>query len=90
VRNRSLHRQQRDDFKQMVLQHIANRTHAIVKSAAPGYSERFGHCDLHALHVIAIPDRLKEGIGKTKIEQILHRLLAQKMVDAEHGGFGKR
>ena len=38
---------------------------------------------LHACDVFAIPERLQEGIGEAEIQEVLHRLLAEKMIDAE-------
>ena len=33
--------------------------------------------------MIAVPERLQEGIGEAEEEQVLHRVLAEIMVDAE-------
>ena len=67
----------------MVLHHVANRSGLFVERAATLHAERFGHRDLHAGHVVAIPDGLEKRIRKAKVEQVLHRPLAEKMVDAK-------
>ncbi|MNC89090.1 hypothetical protein D3C83_49880 [compost metagenome] len=43
-----------------------------------------GHRDLHAFHVVAIPQRLEKSVGEAKVHQVLHRFLAEVMVDAEN------
>ena len=40
------------------------------------------HRDSHALHVVAVPQGLEKRVGKPEVEQVLYRLLAEKMVDA--------
>jgi hypothetical protein len=46
-------------------------------------TEALGHGDLHALHVVPVPDRLEEGVVEPEQQQVLHRLLAEIVVDAE-------
>src|SRR5437016_5311973 len=46
-------------------------------------TEPFRHRDLHALDVMAVPHRLQEGVRETEEQEILHRLLAEIVVDAE-------
>jgi len=40
--------------------------------------------------MVAIPDRLQEGIGKAEIKDVLHRFLAQVVVDAENARLRQR
>src|SRR5262249_27066952 len=42
-----------------------------------------GHADLHTLDMMAIPEGFQERIGEAEEEQVVHRPLAQVMVDAE-------
>ena len=42
----------------------------------------FGRGDLHVIDVVAVPDRLENGVGEPQHEDVLHRLLAEVMVDA--------
>ena len=53
------------------------------RTAAALDAEALGHRDLHALDVVAVPDRLEERVGETEVHQVLHRLLAEVVVDAE-------
>src|ERR1700730_18090790 len=73
----------------MVLHHIANRASFFVEFASPRDAKRFRHGDLHTLHVVAVPDGLEEGIRKTEEKQILDFFLAEIMIDAKNGRFGK-
>src|ERR1044072_4603308 len=66
----------------MVLHHVADGTDLVVELAAPFDTERLGHRNLHALDVVAVPDRLKERVGEAEVEKILDGLLTQIMVDA--------
>ena len=46
-------------------------------------AERFGDGDLHVVDVLVVPDRLEDRVGEPQRQQVLHRLLAQVVVDAE-------
>ena len=81
--DRRLHRQQQQDVEQMVLDHVADAADLVIEAAAAFDAEILGHGDLHAFDEIAVPDRLEEGIGEAEIEQVLDRLLAEIVVDAE-------
>ena len=76
------HRQQRDHLEEMILHHIA-------QAASPPNAELLRQRDLHAGHVVAVPDRLKKGIGESEVEDALHRFLAEKVVDTEDRVLGK-
>src|SRR5215831_16677364 len=67
----------------MVLHDVADRTRLIIKSTPPLNAEIFGHGHLYTRDVVAIPERFQERIGEAKDEQVVHRPLAQVMVDAE-------
>ena len=55
----------------------------------PGDAEGFGHGDLHAGDVVAIPDGFEKCSCKTEEEQILDGFLAQVVIDAEDARFGE-
>ncbi len=74
---------QRNHLQQMILNDVANCTDFLVEAAAALHAERFRHGDLHVLDVLAIPYRFEEGVREAKIQQVLHRLLAQIMIDSE-------
>ena len=40
-----------------------------------------GHTDLNMVDIAPIPQRLQKGVGEAKRQDVLHRLLAQIMVD---------
>ncbi len=81
--DRRLHRQQTDDLQHVVLDDVADRARLFVELAAPLDAEALGHRDLHALDEVLVPDRLEEGVGEPEDHQVLDRLLAQVVVDAE-------
>ena len=68
----------------MVRHHVAQRAGRIVIAAAASDGERFRDRDLHVVDVIAIPDRLEQSVGEAQHQDVLHRLLAEIMVDAEN------
>ena len=88
-RRRRLHRQVADDLQQVVLDDVADDAGLVVELAAALHAEALGHGDLHVLDVVAVPDRLEERVGEAEIQDVLHRLLAEVVIDAEDGRFGK-
>ena len=71
------------DLQQVILDHVANGAGFFVEGTAALNAEVFGHRDLHALDVLAIPDRLEDGVGEAEVEQVLHGRFAEIVVDAE-------
>src|SRR5262245_31205983 len=67
----------------MILHDVADRTRLIIKSAPPLDAEVFGHGDLHTRDMVAIPERFQARIGEAEEEHVVHRPLAQVMVDAK-------
>src|SRR6201999_4123820 len=51
--------------------------------------ERLRHVYLYVVDEIAVPDRLEQAIAETESEDVLRRLLAEEMVDAEDLVFGE-
>src|SRR6185295_78975 len=82
-RRRSLHREQPHHLQHVVLDHVADGARLLVEPAAPLDAEALGHRDLHALHVVPVPDRLEERVGEAEHEEVLHRLPPEIVVDAE-------
>jgi hypothetical protein len=89
-----LHGQQSHHLQQMVLNHIADGARFLVKFASSADAEILRHRDLHALHIIPVPDRLEERVGEAEKEEIRHGLFAQVVIDAKDlrlwEGFVKR
>ena len=76
----------RDDLQQVVLHDVADRADLLVEACrGPADAEALGHRDLHVLDVVAVPDRLEERVREAEVEQVLHRFLAEKVVDAKDG-----
>src|SRR5262245_28333715 len=85
VRRRGrLHREVADDLQEVVLDHVANDAGLVVELAAALHAEALGERDLHVLDVVAVEDRLKKRVREAEVENVLHRFLAQVVVDAEH------
>ena len=86
---RRIHRELRQDLKHVVLQHVADRSGLVVEPAAILHAEILGHGDLDAVDVIAVPQRLEHGVGEPRVDDVLHRLLAEVVVDPEDVLFGE-
>ena len=84
-----VHGERRQDLQHMVLQHVADGARLVVERAAVLHAETFRHGDLDAAHIGAVPDRLVDRVGEARVEDVLHRLLAEIMVDAEDVLFGE-
>src|SRR5437867_6719133 len=67
----------------MVLDDVAQGAGLVVERPPPLDAEIFGHRDLDALEVLPIPHGLEKRGGETEKEQVLDRVLAQILVDAE-------
>ncbi len=76
------HRHQTQQLQQVVLHHVAQRAGVVVIVGTAFHAQAFGHGDLHVVDVRGIPQRLEQDVGKTQCHQVLHRFLAQVMIDA--------
>ena len=85
----------------MVLHHVAQGADAFVVAGPRrqhfaglgvvlGQALFLGHGDLHVVDVLAVPERLEDAVGEAQHQQVLHRLLAEIMVDAIGLIFGER
>src|SRR5262245_63469534 len=79
--NRRLHRQVNQDLKQMVLNHVADGAGLIIERPPALNSEVFRHGDLHALDLIAVPERLEERIREAEEHHIVYWSFSQIMID---------
>jgi len=50
-------------------------------------AEVLRHRDLHVADIFPIPYRFEKGIGEAEVQNILHRFLAEIVVDAKDRGF---
>ena len=78
-----LHRDQREQLEHVVLHHVLQCANAVIIGHAAFEPDRLGHRDLHAAHERRAPQRLEDRIAEAQRHQVLHRLLAEIMVDAE-------
>ncbi len=67
----------------MILHHVAQRACLLVERPAPFHAQRFSHGNLHVINVIPVPDWLEDSVGKAEHQNVLHRLFAQVVIDAE-------
>ena len=67
----------------MVLQDVAGRAGLLVEAGAAPDADVLGHRDLHGVDVVGVPDRLEQRVGEPQRQQVLDRLLAEVVVDAE-------
>ena len=81
---RRLHRKQRDNLKQMVLNDIAQAAGGLVESRPHLNAETLRERDLYARDEVPVPDRLQEGVGKAKVDEVHDRCLAQERINAEN------
>ena len=63
--------------------HVAVGAGLLVEADPLAEVERLRHVDLDVIDEIPIPDRLEQAIGEAKREDVLRRLLAEEVVDAE-------
>ena len=67
---------------EVVLNHIADHAE-VVKVAPPAHRpEVLLECDVHRLHVVAIPHGLQERVGEAKHEEVLHHLFTEVVINA--------
>ena len=67
----------------MVLHHVAQRAGAVVEVAARADAERLGQRDLDVGDALAPPQRLEQRVAEAQRHQVLHRRLAEVVVDAQ-------
>ena len=68
----------------MILEHVAEHAGGVVIAAAAAHLYLLGHGDLHVVDVAAVPDRFEDRVGEPEREDVLHRLLAEVVIDAKH------
>ena len=81
--DRRLHGHQRHQLHQVALDHVAQRTGVFVVFGAVLDAEGLGHRYLDMVDVVAVPQRFHDAVSKAVDQQVLHRLLAEVVVDAK-------
>ncbi len=71
----------------MILDDVADGAGLVVERPPALNPEIFGHGDLHALDVVAVPERLEERVGEAEEEHVVHRPLPEVVIDAEDRAF---
>src|SRR5262245_22527072 len=67
----------------MILNDVADDTGFLVELSPSVDAETLRHRDLHVLHVATVPDRLEKRVGKPEVEDVLHRLFSEVVIDTE-------
>ena len=80
-RHRRLHGDQAEDLEEVILHHVAERAGPLVIAAPSLDPDLLGDGDLHAVDVAAVPERFLHRVGEAEGEDVLHRLLAQIVID---------
>ena len=78
---RGFHGDQRQQLKQVVRQHVAQRAGGVVEAAAVADPELLLDRDLHVIDVIAVPDRLEHAVREPQHQDVLDRFLPEIVVD---------
>ncbi len=79
-----LHGREGEELQEVVLDHVARRADAVVVAGTAAHADVLGHGDLHVVHVVGVPQGLVELVREAQRQDVLDRLLAQVVVDAEH------
>ena len=67
----------------MVLEDVADRARPLVEAGAALDPHRLGDGDLDVVDELAVPDGLEDPVREPQREHVLHRLLAEVVVDPE-------
>ena len=81
-RVRRLHGDQGQHLQGVALHHVAQLARMVEIARARLDADRLGDRHLDAVNVAAVPERLKQGVGEPKHEDVLDRLFAEIMVNA--------
>ena len=65
----------------MVLEHVAQQAGLVVVAGPVLHPEGFGDGELDVVDVMAVPDRLEDQVREAEHHDVLHRVLAQIVVD---------
>src|ERR1700686_1727657 len=68
----------------MALDHVAQGAGSLIEPGALLDTQVLPSGDLNMVDVIAIPEGFKDSVTEAQHQKILHRVLAEKMIDAIH------
>ena len=69
----------------MILNHVPDGADLFVKRAPALNAKIFRHRDLDAFDMMTVPERFKHGVGKAEEQHVIHRRLAQIMINSKDG-----
>src|SRR5262249_46158755 len=69
------------DLKQMVLNHVTDRASLVVERTSALHAEVLSHRDLHALDVVAVPNRFQERVREAKEHYVFYLSLPKVVID---------
>ena len=72
-----------EDLEEVGHDHVLEGAGGLVEADAVVDREGLGHVDLDVVDVVPVPDGLEEPVGEAEGQDVLRRLLAQEVVDAE-------
>src|SRR5262245_33972605 len=79
---RYFHRNEGENLRQMVLNHVAKRSSAIVVGGSTFDTELLGHRDLNVLDMVTIPQAFENRICESKDKKVLNGFFSEVMVDS--------
>ena len=82
VAGRGLHGHEREHLQEVVLDHVPQCPDAVEERPTPFDPEVFRHRDLDRVDVLSAPHRLEQGVREPQVHDVLHRLLAEEVIDA--------
>src|ERR1019366_8301634 len=66
----------------MIRDHVPERARRLVIAATPLDPHGLRRGDLHVVYITSIPNRFENAVAETEHQQVLHRLLAEIVIDA--------
>jgi hypothetical protein len=81
-RDGRLHRDEREQIHDVVLEHVAQRTGVVVVAATLLDADRLRRGDLDRVDVAPVPDRLEDDVRETQRHDVLHRFFPEIVIDA--------
>src|SRR3954467_9648832 len=68
----------------MILHHVTECAGGVVVAAPAAHADGFGDGDLDMVDPPAVPYRFEQHVGEPQDQQVLHRLLAEIVVDPKY------
>jgi len=85
--DRLLHGREGQELQEVVLDDVTGSPDAVVVTRPGPDADLLGHGDLDVVDVVGVPQRLEHRVREPHREDVLDRLLAEVVVDAEHVAF---